>query len=39
VLVAARLRPEGLEDEFIGVMKRTVGEGRRPQPQTPRRPS
>lgn len=28
VLVAARLRPEGLEDEFIGAMKRSVEEGR-----------
>lgn len=28
VLVAARLRPEGLEDEFIGAMMRSVGEGR-----------
>jgi len=28
VLVAARLRPEGLEDEFVGTMKRSVEEGR-----------
>ena len=28
VLVAARLRPEGLEDEFIGTMKRSAEQGR-----------
>jgi hypothetical protein len=27
-LVAGRLRAEGLEDEFIGTMKRSVDEGR-----------
>lgn len=28
VLVAARLRPEGLEDEFVGAMKRSVEQSR-----------
>lgn len=27
-LVAGRLRPEGLETEFIGTMKRSVDQGR-----------